>query len=450
MNITEDGEKHSVIWWMFMSLTLESSVFMVKNYSDNWHSIKNTKDLTMKQMFDISAKMVSERDEIYGMKTIDWENSSWKYLSLIGYEQVISLQRTKVYVFSDSVLCLVKIHENPQSNDAWERRLGWFKSSPEYRNLDRIDGEPMEFEWNIFPGFNTLQLSQEVKELLLSLNETPENFTGRIIFMSMFNDISWWSRDNKVECESNTKLDSLFARRFGAGQWSFLGLGTERKWYSISEDSPQGEWDKNGREDVVDIRRKRTPSLPCHESIVPRNAQKQRRWKIIYTLLCRWRYDWNCFSYNYFCKSAQSLRSSLRFVWWIQCLSSKNGATRAGRTIWPIVRAGKIVDNNTYTFDWKTFHKNIYCKSAKNEPIGSHNKMDWWRFVLMQDSWRTVEVGQYFMTKDTDEFLQSTEPVTFREYTLPRDEKSTDPKRLDSREHQNWARLRSDNQLLAR
>ena len=30
------------------------------------------------------------------------------------------------------------------------------------------------------------------------------------------------------------------------------------------------------------------------------------------------------------------------------------------------------------------------------------------------------------MTKGTDEFLQSTEPVTCREYTLPRDEKSTD------------------------
>ena len=60
-----------------------------------------------------------------------------------------------------------------------------------YRNLDRIDGEPIDFEWNIFPGFNTLQLSQEVKQLLLRLNETPENFTGRIIFMSMFNDISW-------------------------------------------------------------------------------------------------------------------------------------------------------------------------------------------------------------------------------------------------------------------
>ena len=41
---------------------------------------------------------------------------------------------------------------------------------------------------------------------------------------------------------------------------------------------------------------------------------------------------------------------------------------------------------------------------------------------------KTVEVGQYFMTKDTEEFSQFTEPVTCREYTLPRDEKSTDPK----------------------
>ena len=47
---------------------------MGKNYSDNQHSIKNTKDLTMKQMFDIPAEFVSEQDEIYGVKTIDWED----------------------------------------------------------------------------------------------------------------------------------------------------------------------------------------------------------------------------------------------------------------------------------------------------------------------------------------------------------------------------------------
>ena len=75
MDATEDNEEHSVIWRMFMSSTLRASVFMVKNYSDNWHSIKNSKDLTMKQMFDISEKMVSEQsDEIFGVKTISWEN----------------------------------------------------------------------------------------------------------------------------------------------------------------------------------------------------------------------------------------------------------------------------------------------------------------------------------------------------------------------------------------
>ena len=41
----------------------------------------------------------------------------------------------------------------------------------------------------------------------------------------------------------------------------------------------------------------------------------------------------------------------------------------------------------------------------------------------------TVDVGQYFMTKDTEEFSQFTESVACRECTLPRDEKSSDPKR---------------------
>ena len=35
----------------------------------------------------------------------------------------------------------------------------------------------------------------------------------------------------------------------------------------------------------------------------------------------------------------------------------------------------------------------------------------------------TFDVGQYFMTKDTEEFSQFTESVACREYTLPRDEK---------------------------
>ena len=79
-------------------------------------------------MFDVS-RLVSEQDEISGLETIGWETHSWKYMPLMGDERVVNLQRTKVYVFSDNVLCLGKIFENTQSNDARER-LGWFKTSP--------------------------------------------------------------------------------------------------------------------------------------------------------------------------------------------------------------------------------------------------------------------------------------------------------------------------------
>ena len=101
-------KKHSMIWGMFMAVTMESAVFMGKNDQNNCHSIANTTDLTPKQMFDISTKLVSEQDEISGLETVGWENHSWKYLSLIGDERIINLQRTMVYVFSDSVLCLGK------------------------------------------------------------------------------------------------------------------------------------------------------------------------------------------------------------------------------------------------------------------------------------------------------------------------------------------------------
>ena len=76
---------------MFMSVTLESAVFMGKNYLNNCHSIANTKDLTLKQMFDISTRLVSEQDEIYGVETIGWDKHLWKHLPLIGGERIINL-----------------------------------------------------------------------------------------------------------------------------------------------------------------------------------------------------------------------------------------------------------------------------------------------------------------------------------------------------------------------
>ena len=145
----------------------------MQNYQNNCHSIANTTDLTLQQMVDRSTKLVSKKDEISGLEGIGWKIHSQKQLSLIGDETVINLQRARVYVFSDSVLCLGKIHQNPEANEAWKKRIEWITSSQSYRDFDGINGEPTEFELNIFPGFDTLQLCGKVKDLLLRLRENP-------------------------------------------------------------------------------------------------------------------------------------------------------------------------------------------------------------------------------------------------------------------------------------
>ena len=56
--------------------TMQSAVFMGKNFQDNQNPIVNTADLILKKMFDISTKLVTEQDEIKGLQTIGWEKHS--------------------------------------------------------------------------------------------------------------------------------------------------------------------------------------------------------------------------------------------------------------------------------------------------------------------------------------------------------------------------------------
>ena len=43
-------------------------------------------------------------------------------INFVSDEEVISLSHAKVYVFSDSVLCLGKVIQNPTSNCVWEEK----------------------------------------------------------------------------------------------------------------------------------------------------------------------------------------------------------------------------------------------------------------------------------------------------------------------------------------
>ena len=401
-NVAESGEEHSIIWGMFMAATLNAATFMGKNFSTIQSVVKNLEDLTFKQMFDVTAQLVNNQDEINGLDKILWVKDSWTRLSLIGDETVINLQRTKVYVFSDSVLCLGKVLEHPESKEAWKNRVAGARSEKSYRDYDAINGESTEFEWNIFPGFTTLQLCDKINDLLSKLGQTPETFSGRILFMSMFNDISCDRKDNKDECLKNAETVKVLARRFGIGQWSFIGPGSEKKWYS-SENSPQGAWDNIAEQMLLEFAE--SGKLSIHF------AADGDTIDTIYRIIL---------SVNQL-----SIYGAVAAV----CEEFENHQDGSGE---PEILMGQSI---------------VLGEVKAEAPLHNENPMNdqiiWQQYIQQVESlspeikvskfckkagfMRVVEVGQYFVTKNTGS-LKQFRSVACREYTLPRDDPASQAK----------------------
>ena len=120
---------------------------------------------TVKQLFDGTRKLVREKTEIRGISLIYWHENSRKRTTLLT-DQAVRLSTAKAYVFSDSVLCMGRISESPVS--AWKEKVDRFMNSSHCRELDRIDGEPMEFEWKTFPS-TTLGILGEIQKMMTEI-----------------------------------------------------------------------------------------------------------------------------------------------------------------------------------------------------------------------------------------------------------------------------------------
>ena len=105
-----------------------------------------------------------------------------------------------------------------------------------YQDAVGIDGEAIEFEWRISPGFPTLFIFQETQKDCEEKNLQPENFSYRIIFMSMLND--FLSKTDDENCISNAKKVKNYAKKFLPGHWTGPGSEKEMVWrLTINKDS---------------------------------------------------------------------------------------------------------------------------------------------------------------------------------------------------------------------
>ena len=131
--------------------------------------------------------------------------------------------------------------------------------------------------------------------------------------MSMFNDISCGTKDNEQECLAHARVVSLVARKFGTGHWLFIGPSSEKKWYSMKEDSPQGIWDKMAEKMLIEFAESGCPTFrattPSSRSILISKGHGKLSIHFAAT-----QETIETFSHNCHCLSAQSLRSSRKHV----------------------------------------------------------------------------------------------------------------------------------------
>ena len=142
---------------------------------------------------------------------------------------------------------------------SWKDKIRCYSENNSIKELNRIDGKPMEFEWKILPGFKTAAILEEIQTWMGELQCDPADFKGRIIFMSMFNDIIWDAKGNEESCENTSKRVEEYAR----SHWSFLGPGSEKKWYATYNSKPNGCWDRTVEKIMQNFKRSGHPIFRC-------------------------------------------------------------------------------------------------------------------------------------------------------------------------------------------
>ena len=232
---TKNLDVNTAIWCIFMSVTLQAAVHLGKDYTENLRSTTNHPKKSLRPLFQVTERLITDQTEITGLSTIDWQLLVWRETTPLT-DRAVHFATAKTNVFCDSVLCLGSISDEPVK--AWKSRNNWFLETRYLKDLDRVDGEQMEFEWKKLPRIH--HIGDEIQRMMTESKCEPEQFKGRF----MYNDIDWTKRGNKENCVASARRVSEYAPRFTQGHWSCLGLGSEKKWYGTHVNKLDGELEK--------------------------------------------------------------------------------------------------------------------------------------------------------------------------------------------------------------
>ena len=151
---------------------------MGKNFSTIQSVVKKHESLTLKQMFDVTAQIVNNQEEINCLDKILYGKNSWTRLSLIDDEIVINLQRTKESVYFQILCCVSAKFFNILNPTKFGRKgLNGVTSRSEATEIMMLSTESrLNSSGTFSQGFTTLQFCDKIGDLLISMGQTPEIF----------------------------------------------------------------------------------------------------------------------------------------------------------------------------------------------------------------------------------------------------------------------------------
>ena len=203
-------------------------------------------------------------------------------------------------------------------------------------------------------------------------------------------------------------------------------LEPEKKWYSISADSPQGEWDRVAELTMIKFGESGHPVFRATSSL-SRGTLQSKGGKIINTPLRWWRNDWNCFFAQLFLSISSVFAEQSQ-----KCLKNTK--------LFTIVRGNPLWEDNRVPHscqDWSrqrclwivitVLTKIFCCNNIENELKSYHNETDWANFLWLENSFMLLRSDRISWRKTPQNSHNSQIQWPCREYTLPREEEASEP-----------------------
>ena len=150
------------------------------------------------------------------------------------------------------------------------------------KNRDNTAGRSIDIQWHVCLGDTSVQLLHELQEFMSETGQAPESLPDRIIFASMFIDITnWESQKVQNKCLAQATEVALTRQDSDLVIVCFCAPGSEKTW-KCNEERPShqfadGEWDKLCLRMTSELVTSKDPVFKCSNTLQTGALMKRKK-----------------------------------------------------------------------------------------------------------------------------------------------------------------------------